>query len=378
MANILDYLLWRGDLDFANIPLCEVDALILCQLSYMKLEGLVSPEFSHKQGQVLTLEEASLAYAASPDYEERSNVGALINPLSAELLLKAGATKRFGRLLVSGFVNKIDEKKDEQFSAITFSYEKKWNFIAYRGTDDTIVGWKEDCMLAYMDNVPAQLDALSYFTKAADELKGNFYLGGHSKGGNLALFAAAKAEEKKQKRIISIYDNDGPGFSEAFFKTEGYLAIADRLKTFVPRQSIVGMLFSNDGNYTTVNNELKDMVMQHDPFSWQVGPLSFVECEQTGDESRFVGKTLNEWFKTLSLDEKRIFVESLFQILEGSKAKTNLELSKNWFESMVGMKKSLDELPKSSRETMRKNLQLLVKIAADEFTRKLMPDLAQR
>ncbi len=365
-------------MDFASVPLCEVDALILCQLSYMKLDGIVSSTFSQKPGQALTLEEASQAYSSAPDYAERSNVGALINPLSVELLQKAGATKRFGSLLVSGFINKIDETHDEQFSAITFSHDKKWNFIAYRGTDDTIVGWKEDCMLAYMDNVPAQLDALSYFTQAAEALKGSFYIGGHSKGGNLSLFSAAKAEAKIQKRILSIYDNDGPGFPEDFFKTEGYLAIADRLKSFVPRQSIVGMLFSNDGNYTTVDNELKDMVMQHDPFSWKVGPLRFVECEQTGDESRFVGKTLNEWFKTLSLDEKRIFVESLFQILEGSKAKTNLELSKNWFESMVGMKKSLDELPKTSRETMRKNLQLLVKIAADEFTRKLIPDLAQR
>ena len=378
MANILDYLRWRGDLDFAQTPLNEVDALIFCQLSYMKLDGLVHSDFSNRQGKGMTLAEAAEAYSAAPDYGERSNVGALINPLSVDLLQKAGATRRFGSLEVSGFVNKIDEANDEQFSAITFSCGKEWNFIAYRGTDDTIVGWKEDFMLAYMDNVPAQLDALAYFTQAAAALKGGFYLGGHSKGGNLALFSAAKATAKDQKRVLAIYDNDGPGFAENFFNTPGYLAIADRLRTFVPRQSIVGMLFSNAGHYVTVDNELKDMVMQHDPFSWLVGPNAFVACGQTGDESRFVGKTLNEWFKTLSTEEKRIFVESLFQILEGSKAKTNFELSKNWFESIVGMKKSLDSLPKSSRETMRKNIQLLVKIVADEFTSRLLPDITQR
>lgn len=376
MPNILDYIVWRGDLDFARDPLNEVDALILCQLSYMHLDGLVPSAFSSKQGKGLTLREAARAFAGAPDYAERSNVGALINPLSVDLLAAAGESQRFGGLEVSGFVNRIDEARDEQFAAVTFSCGKKWNFIAYRGTDDTIVGWKEDFKLAYMDSVPAQLDALGYFCRAAAALKGRFCLGGHSKGGNLALYSAAKADTKLQKRICAVYDNDGPGFPEAFFSSAGYRAVADRLRTFVPRQSIVGMLFSNAGNYVTVENELKDMVMQHDPFSWQVGPHHFVPSGGLGDESRFVGKTLNEWFRTLSTEEKRVFVESLFQILEGSKAKTNFELTRNWFDSLVGMKKTLDSLPKASRETMRKNIQLLVKIVADEFAKQLLPDIA--
>ncbi len=371
----MDYLAWRGDLDFGNCPLNEVDALILCQLSYLKLDGLVGPDFAKRQGKRQTLAEVAEAFRTAPDYEERSNMGAFINPLSPELLKEAGKSRRFGALAVSGFINKIDEENDEQFSAVTFSCGKAWNFIVYRGTDDSIVGWKEDCQLAYMDSVPAQLDALAYFGTAASALKGNFYLGGHSKGGNLALYSAAKAESKLQNRILSIYDNDGPGFPEDFFISPGYLAIADRLKTFVPRLSIVGMLFSNGGNYVTVENDLKDMVMQHDPFSWQTGPCSFIECDRLGDESQFVGKTLNEWFRTLSTEEKKVFVESVFQVLAGSNAKTNFELTKNWFESLVGMKKTLDALPKSSRETMRKNIQLLVKIVADEFKKKLSADI---
>ena len=141
MPNILDYIVWRGDLDFARNPLNEVDALILCQLSYMHLDGLVPADFSSKQGKGLTLREAARAFAGAPDYAERSNVGALINPLSVDLLAAAGKSQRFGGLEVSGFVNRIDEARDEQFAAVTFSCGKKWNFIAYRGTDDTIVGW---------------------------------------------------------------------------------------------------------------------------------------------------------------------------------------------------------------------------------------------
>ena len=378
MANILDYIAWRGDLDFGNVPLNEVDALILCQLSYMKLDGLVPESFASKYGKGITLKEASRAFSSAPDYEDRSNVGALINPLSVELLKEAGKSRRFGKLELSGFINKIDESNDEQFSAMTFSCKEGWNFIAYRGTDDTIVGWKEDFKLAYMDSVPAQLDALDYLRRAQASMKGSFYLGGHSKGGNLALYSAAKSEAKMQKRILAVFDNDGPGFPEEFFGSEGYLAISGRLRTFVPRLSIVGMLFSNGGNFITVENDLKDMVMQHDPFSWQTGPQSFIECEGPGDESRFVGKTLNEWFRSLSTEEKKVFVESVFQILAGSKAKTNFELTKNWFDSLVGMKKSFDSLPKSSHETMRKNIQLLLKIVADEATKKLIPDISQK
>ncbi|MBP5157419.1 MAG: DUF2974 domain-containing protein [Treponema sp.] len=375
MSNIMDYLAWRGDLDFGILPLNEVDALILCQLSYMNMDGLVSSDFTQKQGSGLTLSTAAQAFAAAPDYAERSNMGALINQLSADLLKVAGRSKRFGKLEISGFINKIDEEKAEQFSAITFSFGKEWNFIAYRGTDDSIVGWKEDFNLAYMESVPAQLDALEYFDKAAAALKGDFFLGGHSKGGNLALYSAAKAEAKLQKKILTIYDNDGPGFPEDFFSSPGYLAIADKLRTFVPRQSIVGMLFSNTGNYVTVENELKDMVMQHDPFSWQTGPRAFIVSEGLGDESRFVGKTLNEWFRTLSTEEKKVFVESVFHVLAGSNAKTNFELTRNWFDSLVGMKKSFDSLPKASRDTMWKNMQTLVRIIADEFKRKVTADI---
>lgn len=357
-------------MDFGASPLNEVDALIFCQLSYMKLDGLVRAEFGGTQEKKRTLKEVAESFAAASDYDERSNMGALINEQSPALLLAAGRSMRFGNLEVSGFINKIDEENDEQFSAITFSYGAAWNFIAYRGTDDSIVGWKEDCQLAYMDSVPAQLDALSYFGKAAAALEGNFYLGGHSKGGNLALYSAAKADADLQKKILSVYDNDGPGFPKAFFSSSGYLAIADRLWTFVPRLSIVGMLFSNSDNYITVENNLKNMVMQHDPFTWQVGSCSFVRCDGLGAESRFVSRTLNEWFMSLSLEEKKVFVESLFQVLEGSNAKTNFELTKNWFESLLGMKKSYDSLPKASRETMWKNIQLLVKIVADEAAKK--------
>ncbi len=367
MSNILDYVKWRGDLDFKAVPLNPVDALIMCQLSYMNFDSIIPSVHEKKRRNRITLREACSRFVSSPDFKSRSDVGALINPLSVELLKAAGESRRFGSLFVGGFVNKIDEASDEQFAAVTFSYGAKWNFIAYRGTDDTIVGWKEDFNLGYMESVPAQKDALAYLQDAAACLKGRLYVGGHSKGGNLAIYAASKAERKTQQRIAQVFNNDGPGFSERFFKAQGYLALSSRVLTFVPRLSVVGMLFSNDGTIVTVQNSEKNMIMQHDPFSWQVEALGFVQCEGLGQESKFIGKTVNEWFCSISTEEKKLFVETVFSVLEGSNAKTNTELSRNWFESIVNMKKSVDCLSKDARDNLWKNVQLLIKIVVDEL-----------
>ncbi len=373
MADLLDYVCWRGDLSFRNSPLNEVDALILCQLSYMNFSGIISDSFLKKDR--ITLREAAAFFAKADDYEERSNVGALINSLSVTLLEKCGKSERFGSLSVCGFVNKIDFDNEEQFSAVTFGFGKQWHFIAYRGTDDTIIGWKEDFNLGYMDSVPAQEDALVYLEQASLYLSGPLYLGGHSKGGNLAVYAGAESKLKVQKRIKAVFNNDGPGFAADFFKTPGYSKIASIVHTYVPRLSVVGMLFENAGDFVTVENDQKNMLMQHDPFSWHVNALSLVKCEGLGDESKFIGKTINEWVSTLTTEEKRLFIEVIFTLLESTNAKTNYELKNNWFDSLLSMKKSLDAFSPETKEAVKKNIQLLMKIMIDEFTKDKLPNI---
>ena len=194
MADILEYITWRGDLDFELVPLNEVDALILCQLSYLDFGGSVGDGFSAG----VTVREAADRFFAAEDSSRRSDVGALINFKTVELLKAAGKSVRFGSLLMCGYGAQTDEVEELQFAAVTFVCGKlrrpRWSFVAYRGTDDTIVGWKEDFNLGYKDTVPAQRSAAAYLAGAARNLKGALYAGGHSKGGNLALFAAACAK----------------------------------------------------------------------------------------------------------------------------------------------------------------------------------------
>ncbi len=366
MADILDYVAWRGDLDFIQSPLNEVDALIFSQLSYLNFKGIVKDSFDFDR---ITLADCCEKFFNSDDYESRSNVGMLINRKTLDLLKACGNSRRFGLVRVCGFVEKIDYENEEQFSAVTFTFRakgsKSWNFIAYRGTDDTIVGWKEDFNLGYMETVPAQKDAVIYLETVAKYCKGRLVSGGHSKGGNLALYAGANVCDKVKKRLVWIFNNDGPGFRKEFFESDNYKSISQKERSFVPQLSVIGMLFSHSDCLTTVESGEKNMLMQHDPFSWHVLGTSFVTCTQTGRESRLVDKAVNEWVSELSMEEREMFVETIFTVLSDSKARTNSELSENLFESVARMLKSASKLSPNTKNAVSKTVHLLVKSLID-------------
>lgn len=360
MADIVEYISWRGDLSLKQFPLNEVDSLILCQISYCNFDGLLDSSFTKKG---ITLRELGFKFANSPDSEMRMDYGALINPLTNNLLQAASESKRFGDIHVCGYVNIIDTQKDEQFSAMTFCLPDNSIFVAYRGTDDTIVGWQEDFDLGWKDKVPAQVDAADYLEKAASSLKGKIYTGGHSKGANLVLYAAANATDKVKKRISRIFANDGPGFKKVFFESSGYLDIRSKVSSFKPQLSVVGMLFDCDENYVCVECDGKGL-HQHDPFNWHVQADSFVETDQD-EESRLISKAVNGWFNDLNLEQKRLFVQTVFGVLEDSDTSTNSDLLANWKVTVPKMIRAMQDLDDATRDAVSKSLQLLFKSGFD-------------
>ena len=368
MSNIIDYISWRGDIDFCASPLNEIDAVILCQITYLNFEGIIPSEFCKKG---VTLKQIAQRFSASPDVEDRSDTGALINRETVDLFIKAANSTRFGNIEASGFVNKIDLQKEEQFAALAFRIRKagKRNpsvCIVYRGTDDTIVGWKEDFNLGYKETVPAQQDALEYLEKAASFFGGRISIAGHSKGGNLAIYSAANASPKIQNRLLLVYNNDGPGFSEGFFKTNKYLAIREKVRSYFPQLSIVGMLFCHDTGYTTVESD-NEGLYQHDPFSWHTEALSFVKKEDTTEQSKFIASTVNQWIQEIPQEEREVFIEAIFSVLNSTNAKTNTELSSNVFSSAKTMFKSYSKLSPQTRATIGKVLQLLFKVSVSNI-----------
>ncbi len=353
MSDLFDYISWRGDITFSQVPFGKLDALMLAHLSYSLFDGLLTSDFDEGK----TLEQLAKDFKKSRDYEQRINIGFLINKRTAELLEKCAACERFKNVRICAYKVVYDEENIEQFGAMTFRIDDI-NFIAYRGTDDTIVGWHEDFNIAYLDEIPAQKDALEYFKKAAENLKGKFVLAGHSKGGNLALNTAVNCGSKLQKKISTIYNFDGPGFLPEFFLREEYKAIENKLVSVYPELSVVGMIFNHPKKFEIVESS-GFAIMQHDAMTWQILGNSFVNKEAFSDESKIFHKAFNRWIKKLTVEQRKKFVNALFEIIEASGAKTNTDLEKNALASSAKMIAAYSQLDKQTKKEVKEILSVL-------------------
>lgn len=365
MANIEDYIKWRGDLPFEQSPFCRVDALVLCQISYLNFDRLL-PDYDFSAE--MKLSELAEIFENSRDFKKRSETGLLINRKTAPFFLQVARTRRFENIRITGYVSKIDLTIEEQFAAASYKLPDRTNFICFRGTDDSIVGWKEDFNLATEKEVPAQKDAVEYLEKAAKNLKGKIRIGGHSKGGNLAMYASAVVDKKISERILCIYNNDGPGFYEARVQSPEFVRIAEKVESCYPQFSIVGMLFQHIGKQIFVESD-EIGVMQHDPFSWHIMGKDFVILENNDYGSKFFHNTFNEWISKLEPARREIFVDTVFKIIESTDAKTNTELELNFARNSVKVLKAINKLDPEMRKICKETVIEFFKAGHSQLTK---------
>lgn len=358
MPNMIDYLAWRGDITFHSSALNEVDNLIFCDLTYLNFSGILSDSFLYG----IPLSELADLFASSKDFDEKSKTGMLINSKVVELLSIAGKTERFKDCIVRGFTDIIDEKKEKQFAALTFTYMKNHHFIAFRGTDDTLIGWKEDFNMAFLDAVPSQLESVRYANRAMSVLRGSFILGGHSKGGNLASYAAACALPRYGKKIKAVYNNDGPGFQASVLAKPNFQRMTKRIHTLIPQSSIVGLLLEHEEGFTVIEST-ETGIMQHDPFSWQVMGNKFIESTSLSKESIFLDKTLKAWLSQLPAKDRELFIDAFFDVLETTQAKTLSDLANNWIKYSGAILKAFAAMDSSTRDVIKKSFHLLIEVA---------------
>ena len=362
LYNILDYILMRGDLSFEISPFNSIDALILCQITYNNIDGLVSPDFTKK----ISVSKLWEKYRSAKDYDVRNNMGAMINPLTPYVLEAASRSNRFSNVNVSGFINKIDEKEIEQFCAVSYEVEKNNYVVVFRGTDDTIVGWYEDFNLGYMDEIPSQRDAAIYINDAMTALKGSFSIAGHSKGGNLSVKAGMSVEKKNLKRLETVYNFDGPGFFAPVYKTQDFLQIKDKIKSFFPEFCVVGMLFEHVAPFTIVSSSAEG-VLQHDPFSWDVYGGDFLQSPSFDENSNILYASFNDWTSKLSVQERKKFIDTFFDVIYASGAKTNFEIEQNKFACGGKMLAKLSELDEDERKACQRAIKAMVKVAKNHI-----------
>lgn len=325
MANVFDYIKWRGDLTFEQSPLNEIDALIFCELSYIFFDGIV-PE-DPNEGYVTLAEAAEVFFERNAGQEEIS-LGEIVPKEIVTLFRMTAASKRFSKIPLSHFVNIIDDETVEQFSAISFYPDDETVFVAYRGTDDTITGWREDFRMAFLTPVPAQKRAEEYLLKASEDEK-IIYVAGHSKGGNLALWAAMNAPDLIAERIEKVYNFDGPGFLDDVWESELYGRVAGKISTVIPTGSVVGLLLKYDKNYRVTKSSAKGYLHQHDALTWEVEGVEFVCDEDVAPEVKRAHEVVGKWIYSMEPDERRAFVEGFFDILCSTSAKTVTDLAAN-------------------------------------------------
>ena len=233
MSNILEYLDWRGDIPFSVDPLNEIDNLIFAEMSYTDLEGVMT------QDEEMSIEEVSATYFSIHTEQEILDRTTFFR-LAPLVLKKAAECDRFKDIAIGKYINLVSADREEQYAALTYRFPDGMNYIAFRGTDNTIVGWKEDFNLTFMNETAGQKRAVEYIDYYFADGKEKLILGGHSKGGNFAVYAGAFCKKDIQKRIVNVYSNDGPGFREEILGKKGYKTILPRVISIIPEESIVG------------------------------------------------------------------------------------------------------------------------------------------
>lgn len=305
MANMFDYLTWRGDLTLSQSPFQDVDSLVLSTLAYVFFDGILS----ERMEETVTIAQAAELYFARPREVWKSRVEE-----DWELLKHLAESERFSKMELCGYVNKLDIAAEKQFSALTILTGDDMAFVAYRGTDSSSVGWKEDFNMSFMDMVPSQQEAGIYLCRVAEHFSGKLRVGGHSKGGNLAVFAAAMCPAEVQARIVAVYNHDGPGFREGMLQREGYRAMLPRMQTFVPQSSVIGMLLEHEEEYVVIRSNQKGL-MQHDPYSWEIIGKDFVRLEALSEKSRLLDRTVKTWLNDLPEKQREKFVETVYEYI---------------------------------------------------------------
>ena len=309
MGNMLDYIRWRGDLPWTCAPFCEVDSLILSQLSMLFWEEVLG------RGESKTLADLR------PLMEDKQVSAGFTEDNDRKLLETAAGCPRFGSIALSDHVSRFDEETGLQFSAVTMHLPDGTLFVSYRGTDNTLVGWKEDLRMTFSLPVPAQAEAARYLKDIAGRCGGFLRVGGHSKGGNLAMYASAAADARTRKRILQVYNHDGPGFKDSAEARRIYRKIDDKLLFFVPQSSVFGLLLDHPCSHQTVKSDGFG-IWQHDPYSWQVEGCRFIRMEALTKSSVFVESAIKKWLSGVDDEDRRLFVETMFYVLASTDARS--------------------------------------------------------
>jgi hypothetical protein len=363
MANVFDYLEWRGDLSFTASPFNDVDNIIFSILSYCPFDGIVDGGFGKAS---VPLPEAAKKLSATAKNDAAVERLFVFGQRQTDFLSRIAEAPRYSGCRLCGYVNKLDVEHEMQFAAITITIPASPMYVSFRGTDAAIIGWKEDFNMILNNTIPAQIEAVAYLNAAAKNVWGKINTGGHSKGGNLAVYAASFCGRAVQKRIKTVYSNDAPGFNKTVISSARYKNIEEKICCYIPQSSVVGLLFEYVKNYKVVKSS-ETGLLQHDPFSWEVKGKDMVCIDAVSKGSVFVNKTLMQWLESMDLETRIVFVETLFTVLDEANIKSIPDFTDNALKNTVLLIKSLHNVDGESKKMLLETFSELFKIATNNM-----------
>ena len=354
MDNIIDYLSWRGDLRFSQSELNEIDMLIFAQLVHAPLERL------NGAGEGMTLQQIQEAvYPAAPGEDANE-----LEKLRYQLWLAAAKTPRFSSVTLAHFAAHFEPEREKQFAAALFAIGGL-GIVAFRGTDATLIGWKEDFNMAFTSPVPSQTDAVAFLNDAAKRMH-TLYVCGHSKGGNLSLYASSMCEPHVRRRIKSVYSFDGPGLDDATSQSDGYREINDRIRSFIPESSVIGLLLGYHDQFSIIDSDGVSL-SQHNPYLWHVRGSTFQLAEETTLVSRFTDKTLHNFLSSCSPEERKTLVDTIFNILAVSKAVRLRDLPRGLAMHVPEVLDAIKDVSPESRAVLKRTMTALGSASTDSL-----------
>lgn len=348
MGNIMDYISWRGDLSFEQSQFNEVDNLILACFSYVNLDGISA--VTKQKG--IGLKKLTKEFMKLHTMKELEADKSFIR-LAPFMMMEMAKSVRFGKCVVRNYVNDIVTEAEQQFAAMEIVLEDGTSYVSFRGTDDTIIGWKEDFNLS-TGVVPAQKRAIEYLQKISEHTDGMLRVGGHSKGGNLAIYGSVMCESAHEK-ILEIYSNDGPGFSREFQELPEMKEMMPKIIRIIPEYSIIGTLLEHEKEPVIVASSSKGL-LQHDGFSWEVQGPALVRRDSLNKTAlRFI-EILHKWIDGMDTEQKRLLIEDLFATLQASGYENLSEVQSGGLKSLAAMVKRVEKFAPESRGMMQELL----------------------
>ena len=353
MDGLYDYILWLGDYPFTAVPFQEVDAVILCLLVYCDF----TPLFEQADG-VYLRDSQKMIDAGEVRVQRIGKPEPFIQILKA-----AASSRRFGELYLSGYVDIMLSENTIQFSAVSYHCDAGWSFIAYRGTDCTLAGWKEDFMISYK-RTHAQELARQYAENRIDS-DHVWYIGGHSKGANLALYAACTIKQEQLSGVKGIFLLDGPGFCPDVMDPGIINRIESRVTRIIPGFSVIGRLFEPKIKCTRIVRSAVSGFNQHDPATWVIDHGKLATLSQTDSSSDLIKTMLDNWIGKISREDRDVFINDVFDALGSSGAETLEGLSNHGhkgYEAMINRFKESSEVTKRIlMDLSRQALQVIIK-----------------